>query len=94
MLTAVGLLPIAAAGADIDALMNGAKKAMVKFNEPDMYKNDCYTYAALRNAFYRKGKSVELLVSYEPRFTMMAEWFNSFSARARARTIRACSRLR
>jgi len=40
-----------------------------------MYKNDCYTYAALRNAFYRKGKSVELLVSYEPRFTMMAEWF-------------------
>ena len=75
VLTAVGLLPIAAAGADIDALMNGAKKAMVKFNEPDMYKNDCYTYAALRNAFYRKGKSVELLVSYEPRFTMMAEWF-------------------
>ena len=40
-----------------------------------MYKNDCYLYAALRNAFYRKGKSVELLVSYEPRFTMMAEWF-------------------
>ena len=40
-----------------------------------MYKNDCYKYAALRNVFYRKGKSVELLVSYEPRFTMMAEWF-------------------
>ncbi|MBQ2237724.1 MAG: glucose-6-phosphate isomerase, partial [Clostridia bacterium] len=44
-------------------------------NNPDMYANDCYTYAALRNAFYRKGKSIELLVSYEPRFTMMAEWF-------------------
>ena len=72
---AVGLLPIAAAGADIDALMSGAAKAMKKFNEADMYKNDCYLYAALRNAFYRKGKSVELLVSYEPRFTMMAEWF-------------------
>ena len=40
-----------------------------------MYQNDCYLYAALRNAFYRKGKAVELLVSYEPRFTMMAEWF-------------------
>ena len=75
VLTAVGLLPIAAAGADIDKLMEGAAKAAKDYSEPDMYKNDCYTYAALRNAFYRKGKSVELLVSYEPRFTMMAEWF-------------------
>lgn len=75
VLTAVGLLPIAAAGADIDKLMEGAAAAMKDYSEPDMYKNDCYTYAALRNAFYRKGKSVELLVSYEPRFTMMAEWF-------------------
>ncbi|MBE6727814.1 MAG: glucose-6-phosphate isomerase [Ruminococcaceae bacterium] len=75
VLTAVGLLPIAAAGADIDALMKGAAAAQADYNEPDMYKNPCYTYAALRNAFYRKGKSVELLVSYEPRFAMMAEWF-------------------
>ena len=75
VLTAVGLLPIAAAGADIDKLMQGAAIGAEKFNEPDLYKNDCYTYAALRNAFYRKGKSVELLVSYEPRFTMMSEWF-------------------
>ena len=75
VLTAVGLLPIAAAGADIDKLMSGAAAAMVEYNEPDMDKNDCYLYAAIRNAFYRKGKAVELLVSYEPRFTMMAEWF-------------------
>ncbi len=75
VLTAVGLLPIAAAGGDIDALMAGAAKAMVKYNNENLYENDCYLYAALRNAFYRKGKSVELLVSYEPRFTMMAEWF-------------------
>ncbi len=75
VLTAVGLLPIAAAGADIDKLMTGAKNGMVKYNNPDMYANDCYTYAALRNAFYRKGKSIEMLVSYEPRFTMMSEWF-------------------
>ena len=75
VLTAVGLLPIAAAGADIDKLMNGAKAGMVKYNNADIYSNPCYTYAALRNAFYRKGKSIELLVSYEPRFTMMAEWF-------------------
>ena len=75
VLTAVGLLPIAAAGADIDALMAGAQKAMTQYNNENLYENDCYLYAALRNAFYRKGKSVELLVSYEPRFTMMAEWF-------------------
>lgn len=75
VLTAVGLLPIAAAGADIDKLMSGAKAGMVKYNNADVSANPCYTYAALRNAFYRKGKSIELLVSYEPRFTMMAEWF-------------------
>ena len=75
VLTAVGLLPIAAAGADIDALMYGAREASKEYANPDLAKNDCYTYAALRNAFYRKGKAIELLVSYEPRFTMMAEWF-------------------
>ena len=75
VLTAVGLLPIAAAGADIDKLMLGAKNGMKKYNNPNLYENDCYLYAAYRNAFYRKGKSVELLVSYEPRFAMMAEWF-------------------
>lgn len=75
VLTAVGLLPIAAAGCDIDALMSGAAKAVTDYNIADIDKNPCYQYAALRNAFYRKGKSVEMLVSYEPRFTMMAEWF-------------------
>ncbi len=75
VLTAVGLLPIAAAGCDIDALMKGAQDAARDYNTTDIEANDCYRYAALRNAFYRKGKAVELLVSYEPRFTMMAEWF-------------------
>ena len=75
VLTAVGLLPIAATGADIDALMNGAAAAAKDYCDTDITKNDCYKYAALRNAFYRKGKEIELLVSYEPRFTMMAEWF-------------------
>ena len=75
VLTAVGLLPIAAAGADIDALMKGAAEAAKEYNVCDIEKNECYQYAALRNAFYRKGKAVEMLVSYEPRFTMMAEWY-------------------
>ncbi len=75
VLTAVGLLPIAAAGADIDALMAGAAKAMKLYSNDNLYENDCYLYAALRNIFYRKGKSLELLVSYEPRFAIMSEWF-------------------
>ena len=75
VLTAVGLLPIAAAGCDIDALMKGARAAMDDYNVPCIDCNPCYRYAAVRNAFYRKGKAVEMLVSYEPRFVMMAEWF-------------------
>jgi len=74
-LTAFGLLPIAAAGADIDALMKGAQEAAKEYAVKDIDKNGCYQYAAIRNAFYRKGKAVEMLVSYEPRFTMMAEWY-------------------
>lgn len=75
VLTAVGLLPIAVAGADIDALMNGAACARESLMDTDLSKNDCYKYAALRNILYRKGKLVELLVSYEPAFTMMNEWW-------------------
>ena len=75
VLTAVGLLPIAAAGCDIDALMKGAQLAARDYDIDDIEQNDCYKYAALRNAFYRKGKAIEMLVSYEPRCTMMAEWF-------------------
>ena len=73
VLTAVGLLPIAVAGCDIDKIMAGAKAAKEKYSKND--GNDCYTYAALRNILYNKGKSVEMLVSYDPSFTMMAEWF-------------------
>ncbi len=75
VLTAVGLLPIAASGADIDALMAGAAEAQKDYANPNIEENDCYKYAAVRNALYRKGKEIELLVSYEPRFTMMAEWW-------------------
>ena len=71
VLTAVGLLPIAASGADIDKIMQGAEAAMVEYATED---NDCYKYAAIRNALYRKGKEIELYVCYEPRFTMMNEW--------------------
>lgn len=74
VLTAVGLLPIAAAGIDIDALMSGAAKAREELMDTNIEKNDCYKYVAVRNALYNKGKSTEMFVSYEPAFTMMNEW--------------------
>ncbi len=75
VLTACGLLPIAVAGINIDEIMKGAAKAREDFSSGDLYDNDCYRYAAMRNILYRKGKSVEMMVSYEPDFTMMNEWF-------------------
>ena len=74
VLTAVGLLPIAVAGCDIDAIMAGAKQAQDELNA-DFDNNDCYKYAAIRNILYSKNKSVEMLISYDPSFTMMAEWW-------------------
>lgn len=75
VLSAVGLLPIAVSGSNISRLMEGARDAMERYKDCDLGTNDCYRYAALRNILYRKGKSVELLVSYEPAFAMMAEWY-------------------
>ena len=74
VLTAVGLLPIAVAGCDIDKILEGAAAAEKELAEPDLGKNDCYRYAALRNILCRKGKTTELFVTYEPAFTMMNEW--------------------
>ena len=74
VLTAVGLLPIAVAGCDIDRLMEGAAAAREAFAECSL-ENDCYRYAATRNILYRKGKAVELLACYEPNFTLMNEWY-------------------
>ena len=75
VLTAVGLLPIAVAGVDIDLMMKGAADAREAYGEGDVYTNDCYKYAAMRNILYRQGKSVEMMVSYEPDYTLMNEWF-------------------
>ncbi len=75
VLTAVGLLPIAAAGIDIDALMQGARDAMHEYSTPDLTKNDCYKYVAARNALYRKGKTIEMMINYEPQVHYFAEWW-------------------
>ncbi|WP_203556855.1 glucose-6-phosphate isomerase [Bacillus sp. B15-48] len=75
VLTAVGLLPIATAGLDIDQMMEGAKAAADKYNNPDLKTNQSYQYAAVRNALYRKGKTIELLVNYEPALHYISEWW-------------------
>lgn len=75
VLTPVGLLPIAAAGLNIDQMMEGAKAAYHKYNDPVLATNESYQYAAVRNIFYNKGKSIELFVSYEPGLHYVAEWW-------------------
>ena len=79
VLTAVGLLPIAAAGVDIAAMMKGAQDAR-EVCTPNGLENPSYLYAALRNILYRKGKNTEILVNYEPALTMMGEWFKQLYA--------------
>ena len=75
VLTPVGLLPIAAAGIDIDAMMQGAKDAYDLYKEENIEENDALTYALVRNLLYRKGKKLEMLVNYEPRLLFFAEWW-------------------
>ena len=75
ILTAVGLLPIAASGADIDKLMEGAANAYELYNNTNLADNDCYKYAAVRNCLYRKNKTVEIMVNYEPSLHFFTEWW-------------------
>ena len=80
VLTAVGLLPIAAAGIDIDEMMRGAQEARALCQGGDMASNPAFQYAALRNILYNKGKTTEILVNYEPALLMMGEWFKQLFA--------------
>ena len=75
VLTAVGLLPIACAGIDIDAMMAGAADARADYSSSDIEKNDAVKYAVIRNVLLRKGKSTEILVGYEPYMLMLNEWW-------------------
>ncbi|CAG5092593.1 Glucose-6-phosphate isomerase [Thermobacillus xylanilyticus] len=75
VLTAVGLLPIAVAGIDIAAMMQGAADASREYANPDLRENGAYQYAAVRNALYRKGKTTEILVNYEPNLHYFSEWW-------------------
>jgi len=75
VLTAVGLLPIAAAGIDIDEIMKGAQAGQAEYSVPDLSKNMCYQYAVVRNLLARKGKCVEMMVNFEPALHYFGEWW-------------------
>lgn len=75
VLTAVGLLPIAAAGIDIKEMMQGAKDARKLYVSKDIKKNDAFLYAAVRNLLYRSNKAIEMLISYEPKLSYIQEWW-------------------
>ena len=75
VLTAVGLLPIATAGIDIDKLMEGAKIAQERYNDSNIKYNECYQYAIARNMLYKSDKNIEILVNYEPKMHYFTEWW-------------------
>ncbi|MBR6505187.1 MAG: glucose-6-phosphate isomerase [Clostridia bacterium] len=75
VLTAVGLLPIAVAGINIDKLMEGAKTAEEKYKDSNLKYNDCYKYAVMRNILYRMNKNIEILAIYEPKLHYFIEWW-------------------
>ena len=75
VLTAVGLLPIAVAGIDIDRLMEGAREAQLKYEDSNLKYNACYQYAVVRNVLYKLYKNTEILVNYEPKMHYFIEWW-------------------
>lgn len=80
VLTPVGLLPMAVAGVDLEAVMQGAQDAAARFADPDLKENICYQYAAARYLFYKQGKTMEILANYEPHLTSFGEWFKQLYA--------------
>ncbi len=75
VLTAVGFLPILAAGIDIDAMLEGARAARIDTLETDIKNNHAYVYALIRNILYKKGYQTEMLINYEPRLQYFSEWW-------------------
>ena len=88
VLTAVGLLPIAASGADITALMEGANAARKAYASADLKENEAYQYAAVRNILYRKGYATEILVNYEPSLQYFGEWWKQLAGESEGKDLK------
>lgn len=93
VLTAVGLLPIAAAGIDIDEMMKGAADARAKYTSKKFSENDVMKYAAVRNFFYRNGKKIELFASYDTSVALFAEWWKQLFGESEGKTVSLFTRL-
>ncbi len=88
VLTAVGLLPIAVAGIDIDKLMIGAKIAQDKYIDDNLKYNECYQYAVVRNILYENRKNIEILVNYEPKLHYFTEWWKQLYGESEGKQLR------
>ncbi|SUN75639.1 glucose-6-phosphate isomerase [Streptococcus mitis] len=93
VLTAVGLLPIAASGADIKALMEGANAARKDYTSDKISENEAYQYAAVRNILYRKGYATEILVNYEPSLQYFSEWWKQLAGESEEKTKKVSTQL-
>lgn len=89
VLTAVGLLPIAVSGIDIDDMMAGARASQEAYSNPNLAENPAYQYAAVRNVLYNKGKSVELLINYEPSLHYFSEWWKQLFGESEGKDFKA-----
>lgn len=85
VLTPVGLFPLAVAGIDIDAMLNGAEEAREKYLNSDLETNECLQYAAYRHCMYQKNKQMEILVNYEPALVMFGEWYKQLYAESQGK---------
>ena len=88
VLTAVGLLPIATAGINIDKLMEGAKFAQDKYSDQNLKYNDCYKYAVARNVLYKKQKTIEILACYNPKLHYMIEWWKQLFGESEGKNLK------
>ena len=88
VLTAVGLLPIAVAGVDIDKLMQGAQNAQKEYSNAKLKENDCYKYAVVRNILDKQNKSIEILVNYEPKLHYFTEWWKQLYGESEGKDIK------
>lgn len=89
VLTAVGLLPIAASGADLDQLMAGAEAARQDYSSAELSENEAYQYAAIRNILYRKGYVTEVLANYEPSLQYFSEWWKQLAGESEGKDQKA-----
>lgn len=92
-MTAVGLLPIAASGADIKALMEGANAARKDYTSDKISENEAYQYAAVRNILYRKGYATEILVNYEPSLQYFSEWWKQLAGESEGKDQKVSTQL-